>query len=145
VVARPEKYHRGGPVIGPLPSRPGAAGRRPPDGRTVDVAVSKLSTARPGKRRGVLVLNPGGPALPGLDMPGTMAPALPASVLDGHDLVGFDPRGVGNSTPQSCGIPDTSPVTLFPYPAADGPRRQAARPSRTGSARNVAASRAAPG
>ncbi|WP_250557840.1 alpha/beta fold hydrolase [Pseudonocardia lacus] len=93
---------------------------RDPGGRTIDVAVSKLATAKPGERRGVLVLNPGGPALAGLDTPGTMAPTLPASVLDGYDLVGFDPRGVGNSTPQSCGLPDPSVAGFFPFPAADG-------------------------
>lgn len=93
---------------------------RKPRGKTIDVAVSKLPTAKPGKRQGVLVLNPGGPALPGLDTPGVMAPTLPTSVLDSYDLIGFDPRGVGNSTPQSCGLEDPSVAGLFPYPAADG-------------------------
>lgn len=91
-----------------------------PDGTKIDVAVSRLSTAQPGKRRGVLLLNPGGPALGGLDMPATMASALPKSVLDRYDLIGFDPRGVGHSTPQSCGLQDPSVSGLFPYPAADG-------------------------
>jgi pimeloyl-ACP methyl ester carboxylesterase len=89
-----------------------------PNGKTIDVAISRLPAAK--KPQGVLVLNPGGPALPGLDMPGTMAPTLPQSVLDGYDLIGFDPRGVGNSTPQSCGLDIPSVAGLFPYPAADG-------------------------
>ncbi len=91
-----------------------------PGGRTLDVAVSRIATARPGQRRGVLLLNPGGPALGGLDMPGTMAPTLPKSVLDRYDLIGFDPRGVEHSTPQSCGLKDGSFTSVFPYPAADG-------------------------
>ncbi|MBT2412258.1 alpha/beta fold hydrolase [Streptomyces sp. ISL-12] len=91
-----------------------------PAGMKIDVAVSRLSTAQPGKRRGVLLLNPGGPALGGLDMPGTMASTLPKSVLDRYDLIGFDPRGVEHSTPQSCGLQDPSVAGLFPYPAADG-------------------------
>ncbi len=91
-----------------------------PDGARIDVAVSRLSTAQPGKRRGVLLLNPGGPALGGLGMPETFASTLPKSVLDRYDLIGFDPRGVEHSTPQSCGLQDPSVSGLFPYPAADG-------------------------
>ncbi|WP_042394431.1 alpha/beta hydrolase [Streptacidiphilus carbonis] len=91
-----------------------------PRGRQIDVEVSRLSTATPGKRRGVLVLNPGGPALGGLDMPETMAATLPKSVLERYDLIGFDPRGVEHSTPQSCDLKDPSVTGLFPYPAADG-------------------------
>jgi pimeloyl-ACP methyl ester carboxylesterase len=91
-----------------------------PGGTKIEVAVSRLSTAKPGKRRGVLVLNPGGPALGGLDMPGTMAPTLPKSVRERYDLIGFDPRGVDHSTPQSCGLNDPSVAGLFPFPAADG-------------------------
>ncbi|MEV6948707.1 alpha/beta hydrolase [Streptomyces sp. NPDC051172] len=93
---------------------------RNPGGTKIDVAVSRLSTAKPGKRRGVLLLNPGGPALGGLDMPETMASTLPKSVLDRYDLIGFDPRGVEHSSPQSCGLKDPSVSGLFPYPAADG-------------------------
>lgn len=93
---------------------------RNPRGKTITIAVSKIATAKPGKRRGDLLLNPGGPALEGLDMPGTTAPTLPASVLDQYDLIGFDPRGVGHSTPQSCDLNDPSFANGFPYPAADG-------------------------
>ncbi|MBX7554937.1 alpha/beta hydrolase [Streptomyces sp. NPDC004232] len=91
-----------------------------PNGTKIDVAVSRLSTAKAGKRDGVLLLNPGGPALGGLDMPETMASTLPKSVLDRYDLIGFDPRGVEHSTPQSCGLKDPSVSGLFPYPAAGG-------------------------
>jgi len=93
---------------------------RNPAGATITVAVSRIATAKPAQRRGVLLLNPGGPALPGLDTPGTMAAMLPASVLDRYDLIGFDPRGVQFSDPQSCGLADPSLADLFPYPDADG-------------------------
>lgn len=93
---------------------------RDPGGAKIEVAVSRLSTAKPGKRHGVLLLNPGGPALGGLDMPATMAPTLPKSVLDSYDLIGFDPRGVEHSNPQSCRLRDPTVTGLFPYPAADG-------------------------
>ena len=91
-----------------------------PDGTTIEVGISRLGATDPAKRHGVLLLNPGGPALAGLDTPGAMAPTLPKSVLDGYDLIGFDPRGVGTSTPQSCGLENPSVAALFPYPAADG-------------------------
>ncbi len=91
-----------------------------PDGTTIDVVISRLAAADPQERRGVLLLNPGGPALSGLDMPSTMSATLPQSVLDEYDLIGFDPRGVGNSTPQSCGLKVASVPGHFPYPAADG-------------------------
>ncbi|MEV7040814.1 alpha/beta hydrolase [Amycolatopsis sp. NPDC051061] len=91
-----------------------------PDGTSIDVTISRLGAADPAKRHGVLLLNPGGPALPGLDTPSAMAPTLPKPVLDGYDLIGFDPRGVGTSSPQSCGLDNPSVAGLFPYPAADG-------------------------
>ncbi|BCJ50370.1 alpha/beta hydrolase [Actinoplanes sp. NBRC 14428] len=91
-----------------------------PDGTSIEVAISRLAAADPAKRHGVLLLNPGGPALPGLDMPGTIAPTLPESVLDGYDLIGFDPRGVEHSTPQSCGLEVAGVPGHFPYPAANG-------------------------
>jgi pimeloyl-ACP methyl ester carboxylesterase len=94
-----------------------------PDGKTITIEVSEIATAKPGKKRGYLLLNPGGPALEGLDMPAAMAPALPASVLGSYDLIGFDPRGVGASTPMSCGLPESFAVG-FPYPAADGSIKQ---------------------
>ncbi|SES14941.1 alpha/beta hydrolase fold [Lentzea xinjiangensis] len=93
---------------------------RNPGGEKIEVAVSKLPAAKSDDRRGVLLLNPGGPALPGLDTPGVVAPTLPPSVLAAYDLIGFDPRGVGRSTPQSCRLDDPSLAGLFPYPAADG-------------------------
>ncbi|MGM1062517.1 alpha/beta hydrolase [Saccharothrix sp. Mg75] len=93
---------------------------RDPGGEKIEVAVSKLPAAKSRDRRGVLLLNPGGPALSGLDTPGVVAPTLPPSVLAAYDLIGFDPRGVGHSTPQSCGLDDPSLADLFPYPAADG-------------------------
>ncbi|OZM78951.1 alpha/beta fold hydrolase [Pseudonocardia sp. MH-G8] len=91
-----------------------------PDGTSIEVAISRLAAADPAKRHGALLLNPGGPALSGLDMPAAMAPTLPKSVLDGYDLIGFDPRGVGHSTPQSCGLEVAGVPGHFPYPAADG-------------------------
>ncbi len=75
-----------------------------PNGRKITVAVSRVAAADPSHRRGVLFLNPGGPGGPGLDLPSQFATLMPQSVLDQYDLIGFDPRGVGQSTPVSCGL-----------------------------------------
>jgi pimeloyl-ACP methyl ester carboxylesterase len=94
---------------------------RKPHGRQITVTISRIRTAQPGLRRGILLSNPGGPGGPGLDLPGYLASALPAEVLARYDLIGFDPRGVGNSTPITCGIAADTPVDLIlPYPAPDG-------------------------
>jgi len=104
---------------------------RHPGGKTIRIEVSEIATAKPGHMRGYLLLNPGGPGLEGLDMPSTMAPALPASVLNEYDLIGFDPRGVGHSTPMSCGLPASSINAVFPYPAANGSIEQNVALART--------------
>lgn len=93
-----------------------------PAGRTIEIAVSRVRTAKPETRRGILLFNPGGPGGEGLDLSIEMAAVLPQAVLDRYDLVGFDPRGVGRSTPISCGITvDLANLELvLPYPAPDG-------------------------
>ncbi|MGW1754559.1 alpha/beta hydrolase [Streptomyces mirabilis] len=78
---------------------------RDPDGRQIEIAVSRLASKDPAKRRGVLLTNPGGPGVSGLDYPTLLADAgLPKDVLDSYDVIGFDPRGVGRSTPVTCDL-----------------------------------------
>ena len=77
-----------------------------PDGETIEIMLSRLASTAPDARRGVLMLNPGGPGGSGLSMPTDLANrhGLPASVMDTYDLIGMDTRGVGHSTPISCGF-----------------------------------------
>lgn len=93
---------------------------RDPDGRQLELAVSRIATADPQLRRGVLLSNPGGPGGSGLDFPSALAQAFPADVLARYDLVGFDPRGVGHSTPLTCGLGPVPLEVVLPYPAPDG-------------------------
>jgi pimeloyl-ACP methyl ester carboxylesterase len=80
---------------------------REPDGRQIDIAISRLASNNTEKRRGVLLTNPGGPGAGGLEHPAVLAAAgLPREVLDSYDLIGFDPRGVANSTPLTCELTD---------------------------------------
>jgi len=91
-----------------------------PHGPSIQITVSHIP-AKPGLRRGVLMTNPGGPGVPGLDLPTLMPALFPADVLDHYDVLGIDPRGVGHSTPIDCGsFHQTGLDLLLPYPAADG-------------------------
>ncbi|MFF6884047.1 alpha/beta hydrolase [Streptomyces sp. NPDC012421] len=89
-----------------------------PAGRKLDLAISRAKATSPRDRRGVLLLNPGGPGGPGLDMPLWMAPQLPDAVKRTYDLIGFDPRGVGRSSPVSCGLTGDELNWQRPYKAA---------------------------
>lgn len=89
-----------------------------PDGKRLDLAISRIKTGNTAERRGVLLLNPGGPGGPGLDMPQMMAGELPKSVKAKYDLVGFDPRGIGKSSGVGCGMTDAEQNWERPYKAA---------------------------
>ncbi len=55
-----------------------------------------------GERIGALFVNPGGPGASAVDAVAGMGYALAGSPINEHfDLVGFDPRGVGYSTPEA--------------------------------------------
>ncbi|WP_433389524.1 alpha/beta fold hydrolase [Micromonospora sp. KLBMP9576] len=72
-----------------------------PKGRTIQVAVLRLAAqGNPGQRIGSLVLNPGGPGGSGMTQATSFSAAHAKSpLLQRFDVVGFDPRGVGSSTP----------------------------------------------
>lgn len=93
-----------------------------PGGPTISLAVSRIRTAKPELRRGALLIIPGGPGSPGLNRPSVQVKKLPQDVLDRYDIIGFDPRGVGKSSPVSCGLEarDLNLTRLKPYPDADG-------------------------
>jgi pimeloyl-ACP methyl ester carboxylesterase len=71
-----------------------------PSGGHVTLAVSILRhTSSAANYRGVIFVNPGGPGSPGLDLPMELQPFVPHGVGEDYDWVGWDPRGVGASTP----------------------------------------------
>lgn len=69
-----------------------------PDGQKIKIAVAKKAAT--GDRIGSLLINPGGPGGSGIDYVG-QAP-VSQKLLERFDLIGFDPRGVGESTPVRC-------------------------------------------
>jgi pimeloyl-ACP methyl ester carboxylesterase len=76
-----------------------------PDGEQIELQISRLASDNPAERRGVLLLNPGGPGGSGLTQPSfLMSRGVPDSVLDAYDLIGMDTRGVGHSTRIDCGF-----------------------------------------
>ncbi|MGW0364005.1 alpha/beta hydrolase [Streptomyces sp. NPDC002990] len=88
---------------------------RRPESRTIDLAISRMKSENPAKRHGAMLLNPGGPGGSGLDLPLMMNQLMPKDVREQYDLIGFDPRGVGASTPVTCGLTDAEQLTERPY------------------------------
>jgi pimeloyl-ACP methyl ester carboxylesterase len=72
------------------------------NGKTFDLSLVRARASGQNNRIGSLVVNPGGPGASGLDLAVGLANALPIDVLFRFDLVGFDPRGVGRSSPVEC-------------------------------------------
>lgn len=82
-----------GKVTVPLDyARPGAG--------TIDVALARYRAT--GKSRGSVLLNFGGPGGPGVSTLAADGKEY-MSLTNGYDVVTFDPRGVGRSSPVSCG------------------------------------------
>ena len=72
-----------------------------PDGQTITLAVKKLPALDGDAEHGSLFNNPGGPGLSGIE-PMKDPSSMPESLRTGYDMIGFDPRGVGQSTPITC-------------------------------------------
>jgi pimeloyl-ACP methyl ester carboxylesterase len=70
-----------------------------PNGRTAQIGVLRLRAS--GERIGSLLVNPGGPGASGMSFAASLGPQLQqtSALAQRFDLVGFDPRGVGSSTP----------------------------------------------
>jgi pimeloyl-ACP methyl ester carboxylesterase len=73
-----------------------------PAGRSISLAVLKAPAADPDQRVGSLVVNPGGPGGSGVDYAAQAASYFGPELRQAFDIVGFDPRGVGESTPVQC-------------------------------------------
>jgi pimeloyl-ACP methyl ester carboxylesterase len=72
-----------------------------PSADSIELAVTVAPAT--GERRGAIFYNPGGPGASGVEYVRDFGDYLLApAVREHYDLVGFDPRGVGGSTPISC-------------------------------------------
>ncbi|MGW5876268.1 alpha/beta hydrolase [Nocardiopsis terrae] len=72
-----------------------------PAGERIEIAVKRLP-ATGDDVIGSLLINPGGPGGSGYDFVDHAPYKLSEAVRESFDVVGFDPRGVGRSTPLTC-------------------------------------------
>ncbi|MFD5544842.1 alpha/beta fold hydrolase, partial [Streptomyces sp. NPDC127079] len=87
-----------------------------PGKATLDLALSRYRAT--GRSRGSVLLNFGGPGGSGVSQLGLAGKKF-MGLTNGYDVVGFDPRGVGRSSPVSCG--DGTPEAPDEQSAADPP------------------------
>ncbi|WP_204004520.1 alpha/beta fold hydrolase [Virgisporangium aurantiacum] len=97
---------------------------RDPGGRQITVAVTRIRATDQAHRLGSLAFNPGGPGGSGYLTPVrvAVANASTARLNERYDLIGFDPRGVGNSTKVTCAMPP--PVVTPPGPLTEETARR---------------------
>jgi pimeloyl-ACP methyl ester carboxylesterase len=74
-----------------------------PGAGTVDLALTRLRSAKKGQRIGSLIVNPGGPGASAVGYLQAAWQQIPEAVRARFDLVAFDPRGVGRTEPIRCG------------------------------------------
>ncbi len=73
-----------------------------PDGPTIRLAVLRVPAEQRSRRVGQLVVNPGGPGGSAIEYAAAGSLAFGATVARYFDIVGMDPRGVGESRPLEC-------------------------------------------
>lgn len=95
--------------------------RARPDGPRVDLAVGRHRATDPARRIGVLMVNPGGPGGAASQFAKDAPDLFSPEILARFDIVGYDPRGVGESDPILCDSSTVGP----PYPVGrpDTPER----------------------
>jgi pimeloyl-ACP methyl ester carboxylesterase len=94
-----------------------------PNGGTFTLALARRKAKVPGERIGSLVFDPGGPGGPGVPLVIGDPNLFSQQLQDHFDIIGFDPRGVGDSQAIKC---DTSVLETAPTGTADTPQGYAA-------------------
>ncbi len=67
-----------------------------------DIAIVRYRDPNQHDRLGSLVVNPGGPGVSGVEFALNAEYIINPDVLERYDIVGFDPRGIGDSAPIHC-------------------------------------------
>jgi pimeloyl-ACP methyl ester carboxylesterase len=73
-----------------------------PSRGTITLVVLRIHATADAQPVGSLLVNPGGPGASGLGAALAVATKMPRSVLAKYDVIGFDPRGVQESSPVHC-------------------------------------------
>ena len=89
---------------------------RYPQGRQLRIAVTRYPALDQRKRLGVLAVNPGGPGNAGVLLPADLSLTKAGDLAKRFDLIGFDPRGIGDSTPRLACDPDSFRTELTTDP-----------------------------
>ena len=95
-----------------------------PAGQTIELAVLRVKAR--GARQGSIVVNPGGPGGSGVQYATAASQIVGAPVRQRFDIVGFDPRGVGESAPLDCLDDSALDTFLGMDPTPDDPAEQQA-------------------
>lgn len=91
----------------------------PSEGDDIELALTRH--AANGDKIGSLFVNPGGPGASGYDLiHDSLDFAVGQALIDRFDVIGWDPRGVGRSTPVTCY--DDAGLDEFIYGIPDAPR-----------------------
>ncbi len=90
-----------------------------PGRKTIRLALLRVPAGEPQQRIGSLVVNPGGPGGSGVDYAAAGSSQFGSALADRYDIVGFDPRGVGKSTPLDCATTEQLDALLAYDPAPD--------------------------
>ena len=89
-----------------------------PTGETIDIAVTRRK-ATGQQRIGSLLINPGGPGGSAVDFLDDFITYLGGPLNQRFDIVAFDPRGVGHSTPLDCHSTLEALIRTDPTPDSD--------------------------
>jgi pimeloyl-ACP methyl ester carboxylesterase len=95
-----------------------------PSGERLTIAVLRVPATDPDRRIGSLVVNPGGPGVSGVEYAAAAEHYFDIELRSAFDIVGFDPRGVGSSTPVDC-LSDAELDTFIAADVAPETRREA--------------------
>ncbi|WP_434739478.1 alpha/beta hydrolase [Micromonospora sp. SH-82] len=90
-----------------------------PTGETIEIALARRTATAPAERVGTILTNPGGPGASGVAdvKAGGIGGSFDDDVRRRFDVVGFDPRGVGDSHPIRCRMSTGPDPELFPTTA----------------------------
>jgi pimeloyl-ACP methyl ester carboxylesterase len=83
-----------------------------PSGDRFSIALRKVSALDRDKKVGTLIINPGGPGASGLEYAQYASFVFSKKLRTSYDIVGFDPRGIGESDAVSC-LSDSDMDLLF--------------------------------
>ncbi len=90
-----------------------------PEGKTLALALVRRAAEKPEQRIGVLLVNPGGPGISAVESLRWASSRYGAALRERFDLLAFDTRGTGASTPLDCHASLDALLAHDPTPETD--------------------------